>query len=183
MSPLTWQNVWRGNNSGDLTHILCVDFSGSNNKLSQLFLNKQIQNQQVAQVKVLHFLNKHIHTWNQFIWSENLSNNEMEDTNLCCSFSCRISKHWLCGGPTTKTQPVKLWKVCLCCLPAAWIGNPHRGVALLFPLTFCTCERKDSHMVDTFPLVSSLTGYREENNGKEKAAVSLIYLSEALRLG
>ncbi len=39
-----------------------------------------------------------------------------------------------------------------------------------------------------FPLVSSLTGYREENNNnnnnnKEKAAVSQIELTEALRLG
>lgn len=52
--------------------------------------------------------------------------------------------------------------------------QPHTGVALLLPLTFCTCEHKDRQKADTFPLVSSLTGYREENNDKEKAAVSPI---------
>lgn len=53
--------------------------------------------------------------------------------------------------------------------------QPLTGVALLLPLTFCTCEQKESQeRLTRFPLVSSLTGYREENNDKEKAAVSLI---------
>lgn len=51
--------------------------------------------------------------------------------------------------------------------------QPQRGVALLLPLTFCICEPKDSQKADAFSLISSQTGFREGDNGKEKAAVSL----------